>query len=143
MPPALSAKDLPRGRTQILNVRRIRRINRHPVENDNDSAPEPISDTDDRLNWYGDLDSPTDSEDDCTADDESAIGPNNGIEDPECPEQQDVSTELNVPGLVRPTRKSKRQAEQVLVTVNAVETQRNNGGKKKYDRMRQWFTSFM
>jgi len=42
-----------------------------------------------------------------------------------------VSAAPNVPGLVRPTRKSKRPAEKVLVTVNAVETQRNKGGKKK------------
>jgi len=131
LPPALSAKDLPGGRTQILNVRRIRRINRHPVESDDDSAPESISDTDDWLNWNGDLDNPNDSEEDCAADDESDIEHNNGIEDPECPEQQNVSAAPNVPRLVRPTRKSKRQAEKVLVTVNAVEMRRNKGGKKK------------
>jgi len=131
LPPALSAKDLPGGRTQILNVRQIRRINRHPVKSDDDTAPESISDTDDWLNWNGDLDDPDESEDDCAADDESDIGPNNGIEDPECPEQQDVSAAPNVPGLVQPTRKSKGQAEMVLVTVNAVETQRNKGGKKQ------------
>jgi len=62
LPPALSAKDLPGGRTQILNVRRIRRINCHPVESDEDSAPESISDTADWLNWNGDLDNPNDSE---------------------------------------------------------------------------------
>jgi len=32
LPPALSAKDLPRGRTKISNVCRIRRINHHPVK---------------------------------------------------------------------------------------------------------------
>jgi len=85
LPPALSAKDLPGGRSQILNVRRIWRINRHPVESDYDSAPESISDTYDWLNWNGDLDNPNDSEDDCAADDESDIGPNDGIEAPECP----------------------------------------------------------
>jgi hypothetical protein len=131
LPPALSAKDLSGGRTQILNVRRIRRINRHPVESDEDSAPESISDTDDWLNWNGDLNNPNDSEEDCAADDESDIEHNNGIEDPECPEQQDVSAAPNVPGLVRPRRKSKRQAEKMLMTVNAVETRRNKGGKKK------------
>jgi hypothetical protein len=131
LPPALSAKDLPGGRAQILNVRRIRRINRHPVESDEDSAPESISDTDDWLNWNSNLDNRNDSEDDCAADDESEIEQYSGIEDSECPEQQDVSAAPNVPRLVRPIRKSKRQAEQVLVTVNAVETQRNNGGKKK------------
>jgi len=50
LPPALSAKDLPGGRTQILNVRRIWRINHHPVQSNEDSAPESISDPDDWLN---------------------------------------------------------------------------------------------
>jgi len=77
------------------------------------------------------LDNPNDSEDDCAANDASDIGPNNGIEDLEFPEQQDVSAVPHVPGLVRPTQKSKRQAEKVLVTVNAVETRRNKGGKEK------------
>jgi len=89
------------------------------------------------------LDNPEDSEEDCAADDESDIEHNNAIEDAECPEQQDVSATPNVPGLVRLTRKSKSQSEKLLVTVNAVETRRNKGGKKKSDRMRQWFTSFM
>ena len=131
LPPALSAKDLPGGRTQILNVRRIRRINRHPVESDKDSAPESISDTEDWLNWNGDLDNPNDSEEDCAVDDDSDIEHNNCIEDPKCPEQQDVSAAPNVPGLVRPTWKSKIQAEQVLMTVNAAGTRSNKGGKKK------------
>jgi hypothetical protein len=62
LPPALSAKDLPGGKIQILNVRRIRRINRHPVESDNDSAPESILGTEDWLNWNGDLHNPNDIE---------------------------------------------------------------------------------
>jgi hypothetical protein len=66
--PALSAKDLPGGRTQILNVRLIWRINRHSVESDQDTAPESISDTENWLNWNGDLDNPEYSADDCTAD---------------------------------------------------------------------------
>jgi len=45
LPPALSAKDLAGGRTQILNVRRIRRLYSHPVKTDEDSTPESISDT--------------------------------------------------------------------------------------------------
>jgi len=128
---ALSAKDLPGERTQILNKCRILRINHHPVVSDDDSAPESISDTDDKLNWYCDLDNPNDSEDDCAADNESNLGPNNGIEDPECPEQQDVSVAANVPGLDWPTRKLKGQDEKILVTVNAVETRRNKGGTTK------------
>jgi len=108
LPPALSAKGLPGGRTQILNVLRIWRINCHPVETDEDSAPESISDTHDWLSWNHDFDNPNNSKDDCAADDESDIEQNNGIEDSECPEQQDVSAAPNVPRLVRPTRKSKR-----------------------------------
>jgi hypothetical protein len=106
LPPALSAKDVPGGRTQILNVYQIRRINRHPVESDEDRAPECILDTHHWLNWNGDLDNPYDSEDDCAADDESDIGPSNRIEDPEYPEPQDVSAAYDVPGLVRLTQKS-------------------------------------
>jgi hypothetical protein len=87
LPPAWSAKDLQGGRIQLLNVRRIRRINHHPVERDKDCAPEAISDTEDWLNWNGDLYNPIDSEEDCAADDDSDIEHNNCIEDPECPEQ--------------------------------------------------------
>jgi hypothetical protein len=87
LPPALSAKDIPGGRTQILNVRRIRRINRHLIERDKDSAPESISDTNDWLNWNGDLDTPNESEEDYAADDEFHVEYNNGIEYSECPEQ--------------------------------------------------------
>jgi len=125
LPPALSAKDLPGGGTQILHVRRIRRINRHPVTSDEDSAPERIWVTEDWLYWNGNLDNPDDREEDCAADDDCNIEHNTCIENPEYPEQQDVSYAPNVPGLVRPTRKSKRQAEKVLITVNAAETQSN------------------
>jgi len=131
LPPPLAAKDLCGGRTQILNVRQIRRINQHPLKSDEDSASESISDTEDWLNWNGDLDNPNDSEDDCAGDVESDIEQDNSVEDPECPEQQDVSATPNVPGLIRPTRKSKRQAEKVLMTVSAIETRRNKGVKTK------------
>jgi len=86
LPLAFSAKDLPGGQTQISNVRRIRRINRHPVESDEDSAAGCISDTNDWPNWIRDCDNPIDSEEDCAADYESDIEQNNGIEDPLYPE---------------------------------------------------------
>jgi len=47
LPPALSGKDLPGGRTQNLNVRQIRRINRPAVGSDEDRAPESIAHSDD------------------------------------------------------------------------------------------------
>jgi len=110
LPPPLSVMDLPEGRTQILNVHPIRRINRHSVENDEVSAPSSISDTEDWLNWNGELDNPNDSEDNCVVDVESDLEQDNSIEDLESPEQRDVSTTPNVPGLIWPTRKSKRHA---------------------------------
>jgi hypothetical protein len=100
-------------------------------------------DTEHWLNWNGDLDNSNDSEEDCAADDDSDIEHNNCIDDPKCPERQNLSAAPNVRGLVQPTRKSERQAAKVLVTVNAVETQRKKGRKKKSDRERQWFTSYM
>jgi hypothetical protein len=106
LPPALSAKDYPGGRTQILNVRRIRRIHRHPVESDEHSSHESLLDTEDCLNWNGDLDNPNDSEEYCAAAEKSDIEHNNGSEDPECPEEQDVIAAPNVPRLVRPIRNS-------------------------------------
>jgi hypothetical protein len=56
------------------------------VETDDDSAPESISDTEDWLNWNGNLDNPNDSEEDCAAADEYDIEYNNCMGDPECPE---------------------------------------------------------
>jgi len=50
LPPPLSAKELPGGRTPILYVNRIQRINSDPVESDEDVAPASILDTEDRLN---------------------------------------------------------------------------------------------
>jgi hypothetical protein len=131
LPPALSAKNLPGGRTQIFNICGIRRINRQPVESDKDTGPESFSDTKDWLNWNGDLDNPNDTKDISTADDESDIEHGNGIEDPECPEQRDVSTAPNVPGLIQPTWKSHSQTEKGFLTVNAIETKRTKGVKKQ------------
>ena len=142
LPPPLPAKILPGGRTQILNVCQIQNINHHPVQSDEDSVPESISDTENWRNWNGDLDNSNDSEDGCAADIESDLEQDNSIENSECPEQRDVCAAPNVTQLIRATRKSKRQAEKVLVMVNALETRRNKGVKKKYNRMRQCFTSF-
>jgi len=60
LPPALSAKDLPGGRTQVSNVHQIRRIDRHPVENDEGRVPECISNTENWPNCNGHLDNPND-----------------------------------------------------------------------------------
>jgi len=138
----LSAKDLPGRRTERFNVRRIQRINRHPVERDEDSAPERILDPEDSLNWNGDLDNRNGSEDDCGAEVESNLEQDDSIDDPDCPEQRHVSTGPNVSGLIQPTQNSKRQDGTVLMMVNAIKTRRNKGVMKNWDRMRQCFTSF-
>jgi len=141
LPPALSAKDLPGGRTKVLNVRRIKRIDRHPAENDEDSSPESISDTENWLNWNGDLDNPNDSEDDWEEDKGSDIKLDNGSEVSESPELWNVSAAWNVPWLIPPVWQSKKKIEKALLTVNVMETRWNKGIKKKKDRMRQCITT--
>jgi hypothetical protein len=131
LPPALSEEELPGGQTQMLNVRHIRRINRDPVNSDKDSPSESISDSKDWLHWNCDLDNANDSKEDWAADNDSDTERNNCLEDPKFPERQDLSATPNVPGLVRQTLKAKRGVEKVFMTVNAAETWRNKGGKKK------------
>ena len=72
------------------------------MECDEDNTPQSISYTENWLNWNGDLKYAKDSEDDCTADVESDIEEDNGMEDPESPQQRDVSAAQNVAGLIRP-----------------------------------------
>jgi len=100
----MPAKDISGGETQILNVHPIWRISCHPIESDVVSTPEIPSDTEDWLNWTGNLDNASQSADDSTALNDSDIEHNNSIADPECPKPQDVSALENVPKLVQPTR---------------------------------------
>jgi hypothetical protein len=102
VPPALSAKDLPGGRTQILNVRQMRRVYCHPAESDKDSLPESISDTENWLNCNGNLDNQNESEDDWEADNESNMKLVNGSDDLETAGQRNVSAVPNVHGFIRP-----------------------------------------
>jgi hypothetical protein len=80
-----------------LNVRRNRRVNRHPAESDEDSSPESISDTEHWFNWNEDLDIPNESEDDWEPDNESDMELDNGSEASETLEQRNVSATPNVP----------------------------------------------
>jgi len=114
-----------------LDVRRNKRIDRHPAESDEDSSPESISDTENRLNWNGDLDNPNAREDDWEADNESDMELENGSVDSETPEQWNVSAAPNVPGLIRPIQQTKKKVEKALMTVNIMEMRRTNGIKKK------------
>jgi hypothetical protein len=86
--PPLSAKDLPGGRTQILNLRRIRRIIHHQVKSDEDCIPEGISDNEHWLYWNEDLDNRNDSEDDSVVEVESDMEQHNSMEDLEGPMQR-------------------------------------------------------
>jgi hypothetical protein len=76
----LSPNDLPEGRTQVLNVRQIKRVDRHPAESDKDSSPESISDTKNWLNWNGDWDNLNDSKGDWELDNESDMELGNSSE---------------------------------------------------------------
>jgi len=131
LPPAVSAKDLPAGRTRVLNVCWIKTSERHLAKSDNDSVLDSISDAGNWLDWNRNLDNPNDSEDNWKADIESDIELDNGIQDPESPGQKDVSAAPNVLGFIRPTQKSMKMAEMGLVMANSMETRRNKGNKKK------------
>jgi len=113
LPPELSAKDLPGGRTQILNVRQIRRIDNHAVESDEDSAPESISETENWLNRNADLYNPIDSKVDLAAGVESEVERENRIENLERPNYQYVSAAPNVPALIRPTQSQRDRLKSV------------------------------
>jgi hypothetical protein len=123
--------NLPGRHTQILDVHRIRRFNYRPVACDVNSTADSISDSEDWLTWSGNLDHPNVIEDDCAADFEFNIVLYIGIEDAECPEQQDASATATIHRLIGTTWKSKSQAEMLLVTVSETEMNRNQAVKEK------------
>jgi len=131
VPPALFARNLTGGQAEVLTVRWVKRIDRHPAKSDEDSSPENISGTANWLHWNGNLDNPNDSEDDWAADNESEMELDSGSEHSEIPEQQHLSATLNVSGLIWPIQWSKKKVEKTLMTVNIMETRRNKGIKKK------------
>jgi len=96
--PALSAEALPGEWTQVLNFRRIKRIDGHPADSDYNSAPDSISDTENLLDCNSDFDNSHDSKDNWEADNEFDMDPDNGVQDPKTPELQDVTTAQNVTG---------------------------------------------
>jgi len=98
LPPALSAKDLAGGPTQVFVVHQIERINRHPAKSDEDRAPRSISNTKNWLDLNWDLDNPVTNDDDWEEDNESNIKLDNAIEAADSPEHRDVTFSPNVTG---------------------------------------------
>jgi len=98
---AFGANDLPGRWTQVLNVRRSRWLDSHAAGSDEDSAPECVSDTKNRLDCNSHFNSPNDIEDHWEADNESNIELENGGEDAETQGKWDVSAAQTVPGLIR------------------------------------------
>ena len=77
------------------------------------------------------MDNLNESEDDCEVDNESNVEQDNRFEDPECPEQRDVCAAPILPGLIRPTGRSKTMTEKGFMTVNPTETRRSRGNRNK------------
>jgi hypothetical protein len=50
--------DLPGGQTQLLKVCYHRTIDNIPIESDQNSTPNTISDTENQLDWNGKLENP-------------------------------------------------------------------------------------
>jgi hypothetical protein len=92
-------------------------MNCYPVESEKHSTPESMLNTEDWLNGIGELDNPSNSQDNYAPDSESKIEHNKFIDNLECPEQQDVIATQTPPGLVWLTQKSKTEDEKVFVTV--------------------------
>jgi hypothetical protein len=78
----------------------------------------------------GNLDHTNNSKDNWAEDIKSYIEQYIGIENPECPEEQDITAAPNVLQLIWPTQNSQRQAGKVFVTDNPIEMRRNQGVKK-------------
>jgi len=136
LPPALAAKVLPGGQTQVLNISWIKWIDHHPAKSDEDSSPKSVSDTENWLNCNGHLDNSNHSKHDWEADNESDMEQYNSSEESEAPEQRNVSAALKLPGLIWRIQRSQKPVEMALMTVNMMETRRNSGIKNKSDRMR-------
>jgi len=127
LPPALSTQDLPAGQTQVLYVCQIKRIDHHPVESDEDSAPDSIWDRQNWLNWNSVLDNPNDSNDDCEKDIESDIELEMAWK---IRKAQGCGMWVPHQMIIQPTRKSKNQAQIKFVTINAIHIKMNTEIKK-------------
>ena len=135
--PALSAKNLPGGRTQVFIVHLIKSIAPHPAESDEDSAPRCISDTENWLPWNGDVDSQNREQWQLEGRRECNLERVKDIEALESPVHRDVHPAPNVPRLIRPIRWSMKPAEMGLITVTTTE-RRNEIIKNMQDRMGQY-----
>jgi len=96
VPPALSAMDLPGRRMQVFNVYQFQWINRHPAESDEDSALESISDTENWLDWNGDLANHNDNKDNREAENQSEIELENGTRNSENPSSSRMGVPLRM-----------------------------------------------
>ena len=79
LPPAMSVRDIPGGRTQVFNFREIQWTDRHPAETDRHSAPESISNIESGPPWNGHFDNRQAREPDLEQDKESDIEQYNAI----------------------------------------------------------------
>jgi len=106
LPPALSAKNLAGEQTPVSKLGKFKYINRHPAKRNDDSASDSISNTENWLDWNGELDNPNVSEDDCEGDNEFEIVSDDGINDPECQDQRNMCDTMNLLELIGSTLRS-------------------------------------
>jgi len=88
-------------------------------------------DTDNWLNWNGVMHNPNERKDDWEIAVEFDIGLDNGIENPECPEQWDLSAVPNFPELIKPIRRLMKTTGKGLLTFSAMASRRNKKSKIK------------
>lgn len=131
LPPGFSIKALHGGHTQVIYILQVKRINRHSVESDENTAPAHNSDIGIWEYWNTDLDYPNEIEDNPEINNQSNRDLGNGLKDPECSEQQKVSTALSCYRLIWAIQWSKKTAAMVFISVNAMETSRNTWNQNK------------
>jgi predicted nuclease of predicted toxin-antitoxin system len=131
LPLTLLQIDLSGGKTKVINFHRIQSINQHPPESDDDSAAECNSDTEDWHNRTGDLDDPNDYEIEGQADikDEMYVSDDSDVND-----GLEVKAAPNIPGLIRPVRKSTHLPQEPITeslpTIN-IETRKGKGYRRR------------
>jgi hypothetical protein len=129
---SLSQIDLPSGKTHVLNIKRICRINCHSGESDDESSAETNSDTEDWLHRNGDLDNPQYDENDVEADYEDDIILSDDSNVIDQAEQLDVYATPYIAGHIWPVQKLKCTVTIVVnrfAPVSMQEIQNSKGNK--------------
>ena len=130
-PKTLPLSSLINGKTKVLKLHRIRRVDRLSTQTDDESAPEDATEAEEWLNWNGDVEEAV--EDQTTndlADEESEDDLIMCVRTKEPQVRSVIDAAPNVLGVVRPTRKSRRLAELAVLPSSTSNKTHSHRGKR-------------